>query len=125
MRIVRLEQNYRSTKRILRIADELIGHNVRRKQKALWTENDEGAPVRLTRYADQDDEATAIAEQIRDAIAGGPPQPSDFAIFYRVNALSRAVEQALRRRACRTRWSAARSSTRARKSRTCWPTASS
>ena len=97
VRIVRLERNYRSTKRILRIADELIGHNLRRKQKKLWTENDEGAPVRLTLYADQNHEATAIAEQIENAIAAGRRKPSDFAIFYRVNALSRVVEQALRR----------------------------
>lgn len=97
VKIVRLERNYRSTKRILRIADELISHNIRRKQKRLWTENDEGAPVRLTLYGDQNHEATAIAERIQNAIASGRRQPSDFAIFYRVNALSRGMEQALRR----------------------------
>ncbi len=97
VRIVRLERNYRSSKRILRMADALIGHNLRRKQKRLWTENDEGAPVRLTLYADQNHEAAAIAEQIANAIAAGRRKPSDFAIFYRVNALSRVVEQALRR----------------------------
>jgi DNA helicase-2/ATP-dependent DNA helicase PcrA len=97
VRIVRLERNYRSSKRILRIADALIGHNIRRKQKKLWTENDEGRPVRLTLYADQNHEASAIAEQIQAAIAAGRRKPSDFAIFYRVNALSRVVEQALRR----------------------------
>ncbi len=97
VRIVRLERNYRSTKRILRIADELIGHNLRRKQKRLWTENDEGTPVRLTLYADQNHEANAIAEQIAAALAAGRRTASDFAIFYRVNALSRVVEQALRR----------------------------
>jgi DNA helicase II / ATP-dependent DNA helicase PcrA len=97
VRIVRLERNYRSTKRILRIADALIGHNLRRKQKRLWTENDEGASVRLTLYADQNHEAAAIAERIQNAIASGRRKPSDFAIFYRVNALSRVVEQALRR----------------------------
>lgn len=96
VRIVRLEQNYRSTKQILRIADELIGHNVRRKTKKLWTENGEGAPVRLTAYANQDQEAAEIAEQIRAAVAAGHRKPSDFAIFYRVNALSRALEKALR-----------------------------
>jgi DNA helicase-2/ATP-dependent DNA helicase PcrA len=97
VRIVRLEQNYRSSKRILRIADELIGHNLRRKQKKLFTENGEGAPVRLAAYFDQDHEAAGIAEQIAAAIAAGRRRPSDFAIFYRVNALSRALEQALRR----------------------------
>jgi DNA helicase-2/ATP-dependent DNA helicase PcrA len=97
VRVVRLERNYRSTKRILRMADELIGHNLRRKQKKLWTENDEGVPVRLTLYADQNHEAAAIAERIASAIAAGRRKPSDFAIFYRVNALSRVLEQALRR----------------------------
>jgi DNA helicase-2/ATP-dependent DNA helicase PcrA len=96
VRIVRLERNYRSTKRILRIADGLINHNVRRKKKELWTENDDGSSVRLAAYTDQDHEAADIAEQIRAAVESGRRKPSDFAIFYRVNALSRAVEKALR-----------------------------
>ncbi len=50
VKIVRLEQNYRSTKRILRVADDLIANNKRRKAKRLFTDNDEGAPVSLTRY---------------------------------------------------------------------------
>jgi DNA helicase-2/ATP-dependent DNA helicase PcrA len=95
VKIVRLERNYRSTKRILRVADELIGHNLKRKKKELWTENDEGAAVRLVAYADQDREASGIAEQIHAAVQEGRT-PSDFAIFYRVNALSRALEKALR-----------------------------
>lgn len=97
VRIVRLEQNYRSTQRILQVADALISHNLRRKKKSLWTENDEGAPVRLVAYVDQQQEAEDIAEQIRSAMAGGRRKPSDFAIFYRVNALSRALELALHR----------------------------
>jgi DNA helicase-2/ATP-dependent DNA helicase PcrA len=96
VRVVRLEQNYRSTKRILRVADALIGHNLRRKKKELYTENDEGAPVRLVAYAEQGQEAADIAEQIRAAVAAGRRKLSDFAIFYRVNALSRALEKAFR-----------------------------
>jgi DNA helicase-2/ATP-dependent DNA helicase PcrA len=96
VKIVRLERNYRSTKCILRVADELIGHNIKRKKKALWTENDEGRAVRLVSYVDQDKEAADIAEQISTAVASGLRKPSDFAIFYRVNALSRVIEQALR-----------------------------
>ncbi len=96
VKIVRLERNYRSTKHILRVADELIGHNLRRKKKKLWTENDDGAAVRLVAYVDQDKEAADIAEQIRAAVAAGRRTPSDFAIFYRVNALSRSLEKALR-----------------------------
>ena len=94
--VVRLEQNYRSTQRILQVAAELIAHNVRRKQKGLFTENGPGAPVRLTTYATQKDEAEGIAERIAADIHSGRRRPRDFAIFYRVNALSRALEFALR-----------------------------
>ena len=96
VKVVRLEQNYRSTKRILRIADQLISHNLRRKHKALFTDNDEGSAVRLVEYATQDDEASSIATQIATAISAGQRKASDFAIFYRVNALSRGLERALR-----------------------------
>jgi DNA helicase II / ATP-dependent DNA helicase PcrA len=96
VKIVRLERNYRSTKRILRVADDLIGHNLRRKKKDLWTENADGGAVRLIAYTDQDKEAADIAEQIRAVVEAGRRKPSDFAIFYRVNALSRALEKALR-----------------------------
>jgi len=80
----------------LRIADELISHNLRRKKKALFTDNDEGRAVRLVEYADQADEARSIAVQISTAIGSGRRRASDFAIFYRVNALSRVLESALR-----------------------------
>jgi DNA helicase-2/ATP-dependent DNA helicase PcrA len=96
VKIVRLERNYRSTKRILHVADQLIGHNIKRKKKELWTENGDGGAVRLIAYLDQDKEAADIAEQIRGAVAAEKRKPSDFAIFYRVNALSRSVERALR-----------------------------
>ncbi|MEX0939008.1 MAG: UvrD-helicase domain-containing protein [Pirellulales bacterium] len=96
VRIVRLERNYRSTKRILRVADHLIGHNVRRKKKALFTENDEGGAVRLVIYPSQRDEAQMIADRIGRDIREGGRRPRDFAIFYRINALSRSLEIALR-----------------------------
>lgn len=96
VRVVRLEQNYRSTKRILRVAHELIAHNRRRKEKALFTENDEGAPVRLVTYSTQRDEAEAIAARIAADLRAGQRRARDFAVFYRVNALSRALEHALR-----------------------------
>jgi len=96
VKVVRLERNYRSTKRILRVADQLIGHNLRRKQKALFTENDEGESVQLVEYANQDKEAQGIAADIAAAIASGKHKASEFAIFYRVNALSRVLESALR-----------------------------
>ncbi|NLE38851.1 MAG: UvrD-helicase domain-containing protein, partial [Pirellulaceae bacterium] len=96
VRVVRLERNYRSTKRILAVAAELIAHNVRRKKKDLFTENDEGAPVRLIRYASHKDEASDIASQIAEQIRSGRRRACDFAVFYRVNALSLAFERALR-----------------------------
>ncbi|MEN6451129.1 MAG: UvrD-helicase domain-containing protein [Thermoguttaceae bacterium] len=94
--VVRLEQNYRSTQRILQVADELIRHNVRRKQKALYTHNSLGSPVRLVSYATQRDEAEGIAARIAGEIRGGRRRPRDFAVFYRVNALSRSLEFAFR-----------------------------
>ncbi len=97
-RVVRLETNYRSTKNILHVADQLIAHNLQRKQKALLTENPTGPAVRLTQYANQDAESQGIAEQIAQRIEAGECQPSDVAIFYRVNALSRSLEKALRER---------------------------
>jgi ATP-dependent DNA helicase UvrD/PcrA len=96
VKVVRLEQNYRSTKAILRVADELIRHNIRRKDKRLFTDNPEGAPVRLCAYPTQKDEADDIAARIATAVRTGGRRPRDFAIFYRTNALSRQLEHALR-----------------------------
>ena len=95
VKVVRLEQNYRSTQAVLRVADQLIRCNVRRKPKELFTSNGPGAPVRLVQYANQDDEARGIAQRIAADVAAGRRRPRDFAIFYRVNALSRSLERAL------------------------------
>jgi DNA helicase-2/ATP-dependent DNA helicase PcrA len=96
VKVVRLEQNYRSTKAILRVADELIRHNVRRKDKKLFTENPEGTRVQLTAYPTQRDEADDIAARIASAIHKESRRPRDFAVFYRTNALSRQIEHSLR-----------------------------
>jgi DNA helicase-2/ATP-dependent DNA helicase PcrA len=96
VRIVKLERNYRSTSRILRVAAGLIVHNVRRKPKELVTENGEGAPVRLICYPTHRDEAGDIAARIAGDIRDGRRRPRDFAVFYRINALSRSFESALR-----------------------------
>lgn len=95
VRVIRLEQNYRSTQRILRVASELIRHNVHRKEKELFTENGEGAPVRLAMHPTERHEAEAVARVIAEAVGSGNRRYRDFAVFYRVNALSRAVETAL------------------------------
>lgn len=97
VRVVRLEQNYRSTQAILRVADRLIAHNVRRKEKILFTENPEGEPVEQLSFIDHREEAFGVAQHIlRMAEEEGRPW-SDFAVFYRVNALSRELERALAR----------------------------
>ncbi len=94
--MVKLERNYRSTKRILRVADTLIRHNIHRKPKGLYTENDEGQVVRLVAHPTQNIEAQAIAAYMAEEIRAGRRRPRDFAVFYRVNALSRSLEFALR-----------------------------
>lgn len=94
--IVRLEQNYRSTKRILRLASTLIANNVERKDKTLWTENDEGEKAVFFTCQDERDEATMVTEKLRALNAAGTPW-SEMAIFYRMNSLSRVMEDGLRK----------------------------
>jgi DNA helicase-2/ATP-dependent DNA helicase PcrA len=96
-KVVRLEENFRSTKSILRVADELIAHNVHRKQKRLKTDNDEGEPVRRLTFRDARHEADGIAKEIAAKVAEGSRRYDDFAVFYRVNALSRELELGLSR----------------------------
>ncbi len=93
--VVRLEQNYRSTPDILNVADQLIQNNSRRKKKALFTHQEPGDPVRLLTYPNPKDEATDIADTIALAVSQGKREPSDFAILYRANYLSRALERAM------------------------------
>ena len=95
-RVIRLEQNYRSTKRILAIAAAVIAHNVSRKDKALWTENAEGERAQVYRAWDEHEEANFVAQGILSARASGTPW-DDIAVFYRTNAQSRVLEDALRR----------------------------
>lgn len=94
---IRLEQNFRSTKSILSSADALIVQNQQRKHKDLITDNEQGEPVQLLSFPDSRDEADGIARQIRELVETGDFNWNDFAIFYRVNALSRQLELALMR----------------------------
>ena len=96
LKIIRLEQNYRSTKSILGVADQLISNNQKRKSKSLHTENDIGPDVRLVAYPNVPEEAADIVDSIALAIRQGKREPRDFAIFYRTNWLSRSFEHALR-----------------------------
>lgn len=98
---VRLEQNYRSTNNILEAAQAIIANNAQRKEKDLWSDREEGPKLQLLECGDEDEEATEIARQIeglRVGAFGGDPIPyGDMAIFYRVNFMQRALEQALAR----------------------------
>jgi DNA helicase-2/ATP-dependent DNA helicase PcrA len=94
-RVIRLEQNFRSTGAIVRSADQLIAHNARRKQKRLLTENPEGAPVELLVFEDGVHEAAGVARRIQQLRAELGLAWSDFAVLFRVNALSRMLETAL------------------------------
>ncbi len=96
VKVVKLEQNYRSTQRILSVADQVIRHNRLRKEKRLFTENEPGQPVHFTFYPDEQAEAEAIARRVVEAVRSGRRRPRDFAVFYRINALSRVLESYFR-----------------------------
>ncbi|HVI74831.1 MAG TPA: UvrD-helicase domain-containing protein [Anaeromyxobacteraceae bacterium] len=92
---VRLEQNYRSTGRILACANGVIAKNPHRKSKQLWTSAGEGAPVKVAALAGEEEEARHVADRIVRGRAEGRPW-SHFAVLYRLNAQSRPIEEALR-----------------------------
>ena len=94
--VVRLEQNYRSTKRILAMASTVIAHNTARRDKRLWTENAEGERAFVYRAWDENEEAGWVAQTLRALRAEGLDY-RDAAVFYRTNAQSRVLEYALRR----------------------------
>ncbi|MEM7436498.1 MAG: 3'-5' exonuclease, partial [Myxococcota bacterium] len=93
--LVKLEQNYRSTQRILRAANAVIARNVEREPKELWTDNDEGDPVLVVRTMDERDEARLVLRGVRELLGQGRSL-SDVAVFYRTHAQSRVIEEALR-----------------------------
>ena len=93
-KVIRLEQNYRSTKNILKAANEVIKNNSMRKEKALWTESEEGAPISYGRYDTEYEEAQGIATDIHNLHKEGRAY-QDFAILYRTNAQSRVFEEKL------------------------------
>ncbi len=95
-RVVKLEQNYRSTKNILKVADQLIRFNSRRKAKSLLTDNPSGPPVELTLFANEAEEARGVVAKIGELVQEGTYQYREVAIFCRVTALTRNLESALR-----------------------------
>lgn len=96
-KIFKLEQNYRSTKTILQAADSVIRHNKEQIIKTLWTENNDGELLTLIRCADEKDEAFQIAKHIKKEVTKKKLSLNEFAVLYRTNAQSRAIEDIFRK----------------------------
>ena len=97
VKVVKLEQNYRSSKQILNVANQVIGNNKGQIQKELWTENGDGEKIKLVRTMTDNDEGKFIADTIQEQKLRNHFFNRDFAILYRTNAQSRAFEESLRR----------------------------
>ncbi|HLO12809.1 MAG TPA: DNA helicase PcrA [Pseudoneobacillus sp.] len=94
-KVILLEQNYRSTKRILLAANKVIENNHNRKAKNLWTENAEGNKISYYRADSEQGEAQFVIGKIKELVDSGKRKPSDIAILYRTNAQSRVMEESL------------------------------
>ena len=95
-KLIKLEQNYRSSKKIIEAASEVISRNVARKGKMMWTDNDDGEEIRIIECRDDKAEADFVGQQIRHLVQEGVSL-KDIAVFYRNNAHSRTIEDALRK----------------------------
>lgn len=92
-KVIKLEQNYRSTGNILKAANQVIQNNYSRKDKALWTEKEDGDRIALRKYNNAYEEADGIARDIEKAVGEGRYQYSQCACLYRTNAQSRTLEE--------------------------------
>ncbi len=97
VKVVKLEQNYRSTKNIINVANEIIKNNKGQIEKVLFTDNSEGEKIKLVRTMTDNDEGKFVADSIQEQKLRNHYSNKDFAILYRTNAQSRAFEEALRR----------------------------
>ena len=97
MQLFKLEQNYRSTQNIVNAANSIISRNREQIEKELWCDNAVGGKIKLLRCADEKDEGTHVADAIQNLRLGDDADYRDFAVLYRQNSLSRAVEDALRK----------------------------
>ncbi|MHB8792245.1 MAG: DNA helicase PcrA [Thermoleophilia bacterium] len=93
--VIKLEQNYRSTQVILSAANEVISNNSERKAKELWTDLGEGEPIRVAEMEDEHAEARFVAGEISRLERDSDFRPAEIAVFYRVNAQSRVLEDTL------------------------------
>lgn len=91
--IIKLEQNYRSTKSILDAAHSVISKNEQRSEKKLWTDEGKGLPVQILQAQNQSAEADMIIRQIESMVKAGRRKYNDYAVLYRTNAQSRAIEE--------------------------------
>ena len=96
--VYRLEQNYRSTKNIVNAANSIIEKNKTRLEKVVWTANEEGPKIKVNRTMTDGDEGRFVASSIFEIQMNEQRQPHDFAVLYRTNAQSRAIEDALRKK---------------------------
>lgn len=92
-KVYKLERNYRSTKKILELANALIEKNEMRRGKTLWTDNSDGVKIETFEATDENNEAAYVAMQIKNLLSRTEYTYKDFAVFMRVNAISRAFEQ--------------------------------
>ena len=92
-KVIKLEQNYRSTKTILDAANGVIHHNQGRKDKTLWTDNEQGVPIALNQYQTEYEEAMGIVKDIAAKTERHEAEYKDFAVLYRTNAQSRVLEE--------------------------------
>lgn len=90
--VIRLEQNYRSTKTILKAANDVIAHNAGRKEKTLWTDLEDGKKIIWYKAVDETDESRFVAEKIEKEVQNGASY-QDFAVLYRMNAQSNNIER--------------------------------
>ncbi len=97
-KVIKLEENYRSTNPILHTANSLIRHNVGRREKRLWSSHAGGGPVRLMKVTDEVKEAEMVASEIWSAHTIKRVPLEDFAVVFRTNMQSRALEEAMRKR---------------------------
>jgi len=96
--LYRLEQNYRSTKTIVKAANSVIEHNKSKIDKVVWTANEEGSKIKVNRLLTDGDEGRYVASSIFENKMNKQYKNSDFAVLYRTNAQSRAIEDALRKK---------------------------
>jgi len=96
--LYRLEQNYRSTKNIVNLANSVIKHNLSKIEKSVWTDNDDGKKVLVSKMHSDAEEGRFVANKIEEIKMNSSLSNSDFAILYRTNAQSRAIEDSLRKR---------------------------